>query len=192
MRLVYDVETSGLWKDGLPIGDPSQPRIAQVGIKLYDANWNRTGHFVALIRPDGWSMEPEAEAHHGITESRCARHGIPIVAALTVLQGLSANARTIFAHNNEFDRKMIRSELARLGSDGLWWQRKAPAFFCTMEASTPVCQIPGEFGFKYPSLEEAHRFFYPGDAYVTEHDADSDTEATVRVFRALQDMGVAP
>lgn len=192
MRLIYDTETSGLRKDGLPIDDPSQPRIAQLGLKLFDTSWKCTGHFTALIRPEGWSMEPDAEAVHGISEARCARHGIPIIAALAVLQGFAGNARIIVAHNNEFDRGLVTSELSRLKSDGLWWKRKAPAFFCTMEASTPVCQLPGEYGFKYPSLEEAHRHFYPAEPYSTKHDADSDIEACARVYRALSEIGIGP
>lgn len=192
MRLFYDTETSGLQKPGLALDDPSQPRIAQLGLRLFDAAWKCTGHFTALIKPDGWSMEPEAEAVHGISEARCARHGISIVAALSILQGFSGNARIIVAHNNEFDRNLVTGELHRLRSDGLWWKKKAPAFFCTMEASTNVCQLPGEFGFKYPSLEEAHRHFYPEMSYTTKHDAESDIEATVRIYKALLEAGIGP
>lgn len=190
MRIGLDFETSGLFKDGLPFDDPSQPRIAQIGVKLFDANWNCTGRLVSLIKPDGWSMEPDAEASHGISEARCARHGIPIIAGLSVLQAMAANARTIIAHNMEFERKMVRSELARLGSDGLWWQRKAPSMFCTMEASTPVCQIEGPYGFKFPSLEEAHRHLIPEMPYSTKHDAEDDLDAAVRIYRALDDLGL--
>lgn len=190
MRLFYDCETSGLWKEELDWDDPSQPRLLQLGLHFYDAKWNRTGHFVSMIRPDGWSIEPGAEEHHGISEARASRHGVPLVAALTVLQAFSANARRIIAHHNEFDRRVIRAELRRCGSDGLWWQKKAPLFFCTMEASTPVCQLPGQFGFKFPSLEEAHRHFYPAQEYTTKHEADSDTGACADVFRGLQALGL--
>lgn len=190
MRLFYDTETSGLWRDDLPFDHPSQPNLVQLGLQFFDAKWKRTGLFTAMIRPDGWSIEPDAERHHGISEARASRHGIPLVAALSVLQGFAANARRIAAHNNEFDRKIIKSAIARAGGEGLWWARKAPQFFCTMESSTPVCQLPGEHGFKFPSLEEAHRFFYPEAAYITEHDAEKDTDALVRVYQALERAGL--
>lgn len=192
MRLFYDTETSGLWREDLPYDHPSQPNLVQLGLQLFDAKWQRTGIFVGMIKPDGWSIEPDAERHHGISEARCSRHGVPLVAALTVLQGMCSNARQIIAHHNEFDRRVIRRELARLGSDGLWWQRHAPNFFCTMEASTPVCQLPGQYGFKFPSLEEAHHFFYPEHSYRTAHDAEADTDATVRIAQALERMGLLP
>lgn len=192
MRLFYDTETTGLWREDLPFDDPSQPRLCQIGLQLYDANWTRTGILTALIKPEGWSIEPEAEKHHGISVARCARHGVPLVAALAVLQAFAASSRQIIAHNNEFDRKVVKAELARLASDGLWWARKAPSFVCTMELSTPVCQLPGEYGFKYPSLEEAHRYLYPGEEFSTRHEAESDVEAVVRVFRGLLERGVVP
>lgn len=192
MRLFFDTETSGLWRDDLPFDHPSQPSIVQLAVHLYDVKWQRTGHFVSLIKPDGWSIEPEAEAHHGISEARCSRFGIPLPAALLVLKGFASTARRLVGHHVEFDRKVIKSSLQRLGADGLWWQKKGPDFFCTMEASTPVLQLPGDYGFKFPSLEEAHRFFYPEMDYSTQHDADQDSEATMRVFRALDDTGRVP
>lgn len=193
MRLFYDTETSGLWRDDVPFDHPSQPNMVQLAAQLFDAKWNRTGSFVFLIKPAGWSIEPEAERHHGISEQRCARHGVPLVVALAALQSLAGNARLVAAHHNEFDRKVVRSELARAGADGLWWERKGPQFFCTMEHSTDVCQLPSPFpGFKFPSLEEAHRHFYPELDYSTQHDAEADTDALVRVFRALEQIGRTP
>lgn len=192
MRVFFDTETSGLWKEALPVDHPSQPSMVQLAAHLFDGNYQRVGHFVTLIKPAGWSIEPGAEEHHGITEARCSRFGIPLPTALLVLKGFVAVARRVVGHNVEFDRRVIRSELRRLGADGLWWEKKAPDFYCTMEGSTPICQLPGEFGFKFPSLEEAHRHFYPELDYQTRHDADLDSEATVRVFRALEEAGAVP
>ena len=193
MRLFYDTETSGLPREGLPHTDPSQPRLVQLAASLYDANWKRTGAMVVLIKPDGWSIEPEAEAVHGISEARCSRHGVPLVAALALFQGFAMTARQIVAHNSEHDRRIIRTELHHVGADGAWWQRKAPAMFCTMEAGTPVTQIPGKFGgFSFPSLEALHNHFHPEMGWASRHDAEDDLQATVRCFRGLDRLGLAP
>lgn len=192
MRLFYDTETTGLDKPGLDPEHPSQPDLAQLGAKLFDAEWRCTASFVVLIKPDGWTMEPEAESHHGISEARCARHGVPLAVALAMFKSLALNAKQIVAHHMNFDRRVIAVALHRCGSDGLWWKRKSLAFGCTMEAATPVCQLKGEFGFKFPSLEEAHRHFYPADAFDTRHDAEEDLLASVRIFRALEAIGAAP
>lgn len=193
MRLFFDTETSGLWRSDLAWDDPSQPDLAQVGARLYDMEWRCTGSFTLLIKPDGWSMEPGAEAHHGISEMRCARHGVPLVAALSALAGLTANARQLVAHHVEFDRAVIRAAIQKVGGSGLWWQKKADSFFCTMEAMTPVCQLPGQWGsFKFPSLEEAHRHLFPAEKFDTQHDAESDLLACLRIFRQLEEMGRTP
>ena len=193
MRIAFDTETSGLIRGELAPDHPSQPNLVQLGAKLYDAQWRVTGSITLLIQPDGWSMEPEAERHHGISEARCVRHGVPLVAALATFQALAANARQVIGHNVQFDRGIIKLACLRAGGAGLWWDKKAQQFFCTMEASTPVLQLPGQWGqFKYPSLEEAHRHFYPADAFETAHDAEGDLLATVRIFRALEAMGLTP
>lgn len=191
MRLVFDTETSGLWKNDLPADHPSQPAMVQLGLLLLDSNWRRVGGFAALIKPDGWSIEPEAERHHGISEGACARYGVPLVVALAALKHFAESAMMIAAHNAEFDRKVIRASLVRAAADPLWWERKAPRFVCTMERMTPVCQIPGEYGsFKYPSLEEAHRFLFPDSDYSTVHDAEADTAACHRILREMIDRGI--
>lgn len=193
MRLFWDCETSGLAREDLPPEHPSQPNMVQLGAKLFDAQWRCTGSIVLLIKPAGWSIEPEAERHHGISEARCSRHGVPIVAALAAFAGLAANARQLIAHNVEFDRRIVRAEIERANGSGLWWQKKADQFFCTMEGSTPVTQLPGQWGsFKYPSLEEAHRHFFPAEPFETQHDAEEDLNASVRIFRELQALGLTP
>lgn len=192
MRLFFDTETSGLMKDDLPPDHPSQPNLVQLAARLYDAKWKCVGSVTALIKPNGWSIEPEAEAHHGISESRCARYGVELVYALGLFKELATNARQIVAHNMQFDRRVIDAALYRVGAEGLWWRKKALVLGCTMEASTPVCQIGGAYGLKYPSLEEAHRFLMPTEPYATAHDAEADVLACVRVFRALEEIGAAP
>ena len=193
MRIVFDTETSGLVRGDLPPDHASQPNLVQLGAKLFDAKWVCTGSVVLLIKPDGWSIEPEAERHHGISEARCAKHGVPAVAALAAFQALAENARQVIGHNVDFDRRVMRNAIRRAGGRGIWWEQKAPQFFCTMEASTDVLRLPGVYGsFKFPSLEEAHRHFYPEDPFQTQHDAESDLMAAARVFRALEGMGRTP
>lgn len=194
MRLVLDTETSDLRKADLPADDPGQPQMCQLGAVLFDAAWRRRAAFVFLIKPDGWSMSPGAEAHHGITEAQCARFGVPALLALAAFQQLAKSAMQVLAHNMEFDRAVIASELRRLETDTHWWARCAPRLFCTMEATTDVCRLPGEFGgFKFPSLEEAIRCLYPERAdFTTSHDAEADLMAAADVAKALEQRGLLP
>lgn len=55
-----------------------------------------------------------------------------------------------------------------------------------MEASTPVCNIPGRYGkAKWPKLQEAHTYLL-GKPFDGAHGAMADTEACRRVFWALK------
>lgn len=189
MILFFDCETSGLLRDDVPAEDPSQPHLVQLGLRLCQPDGRTAGVFVALIKPDGWAVESEALAVHGIDEARAIRGGIDVRAALVALQAFTVKATTLVAHHAEFDRKVIAAQLAKLNADGAWWKRCGPRFFCTMERSAGICKLPGEYGWKFPSLEEAHRHFFPSDNYRTKHDADDDVAACAAIYWALQEMG---
>lgn len=188
MILVIDAETSGLLRDDLPAESPEQPHLVQIGAHLFDPTYEPLCILETLIRPNGWSIEPEAYAVHGIDEARCSRFGIDVRVALAALQQMSVRARVIVAHHMNFDRKIIAAQLARIGSDGSWWQRQSAKFRCTMEMSVEHCRIPGEFGLKYPSLAEAYRHFHPGLEYVPTHRVGDDIRACAAIYRKLQEI----
>lgn len=190
MNLVVDTETSGLMKDGLDPLDPTQPHMVQLGAQLFDKDWVKRAHLTVLIKPEGWSIEPGAEAVHGISTKTCSRYGIALAEALVPLRGLVACASRVIAHHMEFDRAVISSAIHRAGGEGLWWKRAAGKMLCTMETSTEVCAIPGEFGRKFPKLEEAVAILCPDADLPVKHDAESDIAACVAVYRSLVGMGV--
>ena len=191
MILFFDVESSGLFREGLPVYDPTQPHLVEIGARLLDSKYQTKGFIETMIQPTGWSVEPEALVVHGISEADCARYGIDIRAALSVFQQMCLKARFIVAHNLEFDRKVIAAQLAKIGSDGLWWQRQAPKFKCTMEESKEVCRLPGQYGdFKFPSLAEAFCHFNPGVPFETTHRAGADIAACISIYRALEGLHV--
>lgn len=189
MLLALDTETSGLSKDGLDPLDPAQPHLVQLGAQLFDAQFRKRAHLTVLIKPEGWEIEPCAEEVHHIATRTCHRYGIRLPEALVPLRGLVAASSRIIAHHMNFDRRVITTAIHRAGGDGNWWARAGHKMLCTMEASTEPCALPGEFGLKFPSLEEAYRILVHGD-YETKHDADSDIEAMVAVYKALVERKV--
>ena len=191
MRLLLDTETSGLAKPDLDALHPSQPHLVQLGAQLFDQQWVKRGHLTVLIKPDGWEMEPGAEAVHGISTSTCHRYGIPLAAALVAFKPMVLACSRAIAHHMEFDRRVITTAIHRAGGEGVWWARCMNKLFCTMEAATPVCKIEGEFGHKFPSLEEAVKILCPEADLPVKHDADSDIAACAAVYRALVDGGHA-
>lgn len=189
--LIFDTETSGLWKDSIPALDPSQPHLVQLGARLYDRKWNKQAHLTTLIRPDGWEIEAGAEKVHGISTYDCNRYGVRLAEALIMFRGMVTPATRIVGHCVQFDRKVITVAAHRAGGEGLWWSRISHKFLCTMEASTEVCGIPAEFGgFKWPSLEEAVACLCPEQQLQPKHDVDSDIDATVAIYRELLARGI--
>lgn len=188
MRLAFDTETTGLVRKDLPNSDPSQPHLIQLAAKLFSPKWEVKGSLKVLIKPDGWSIEPAAAEIHGITEAACARYGVPLGAALLLFKSLADQASEVGAFNlHSFDRNVIGTACYRAGGVGLWWTQAARKMECIMEASAPVCELPGEFGgFKHPSLTEAHLRLV-GLPYEGRHDAEEDLDAAARVWRALKD-----
>jgi len=185
LNLIFDTESSGLRRDTLDPLDDAQPRLVQLAAKLVEDDGRMRGRYVAIIKPDGWSIEPGAEAVHGISTRLAYRVGVPIVTALAAFRGLLGACSTLVGHNLQFDLGIIRSELQRQKARHEWLN--LPAQFDTMERSTPYVRKPSEFGgFAYPSLQEAHRFFYPEIEFVSTHDAEEDLEATQRVWAALR------
>lgn len=186
LTLGIDFETSGLVRQNLPLDDPSQPKIVEISARLVDGERQVAG-FDCIIRPDGWSIEPEAEKVHGISEAYAYRHGIGLPAALIMLQAMTERARLIVAHNVEFERKMIAAELARLKANGRWWHSRAQDLRCTMMLSAPILKLPGDFGeYRWPSLEAAMAHFYPEMGWTTAHRSGSDVDACLLVWKAIQ------
>lgn len=187
MFLGIDAETSGLAREGLPPEDPAQPHLVQLGLKTWDAEWRPRCAVSLLVRPEGWSIEPEAQRVHGITDARAARFGVRLGAALLLLQDLAATAKTIFAHNMQYDRLIITAAIFRAGGSGTWWARRANDMRCSMEEATPHCQLKGEYGgYRFPSLEEAHAILCPElPTFKSRHDALEDIEAAAQVLRAI-------
>lgn len=185
MITVFDCETTGLLRAGMPAEE--QPHLLQLSCALYDGQKRRRGRLTTIMRPDGWSIEPQAELVHGIAERTAHRAGIPPVPALAVLRFFAENSTKIVAHNFEYDWSIIDAALKRAGSAGEWWRDARQKRFCTQEVSTPILNLPGEFGQKFPSLEEAHRFFFPESPYESRHDAEEDADATARVYFAISE-----
>jgi len=199
-----DAETSGLLRKELPADDPAQPHLLQLAAKAVRVEFlssvsaflkdtKRTlGQFSLIVRPDGWEVEPGAERIHGISTRLAAQVGVPCWLVLAQLKAMVANATRIIGHNlMGFDYQIIDLAIKRVGSDPAWWRGKTGILFDTMEHATPIVRLPGQFGdYKFPSLEEAVRFF--GKDWSSRHDPADDVEACEFVFWQLAERRATP
>ena len=54
-----------------------------------------------------------------------------------------------------------------------------------MKSMTDVMQLPGPYGFKFPSLKELHNYLFKCD-FEGAHDAGDDVSATAKCFFELK------
>jgi len=187
-----DCETSGLWRSSLPADDPSQPRMLQLSCKVVDGEGWEVSQFARLIKPQGWSIEPEAERVHGISEGDAYQAGVEAWFALSELRVSLKNATRVVGHNiQNFDRQVITNEIVHAKGGGGWWSSKAKIIYDTMEHATPILSLPGHWGeAKWPSLQEAVQYFgrdvtfnyNKWSTWESDHTAQGDVGATEFIY----------
>lgn len=177
MKIAFDTETTGfLAKAGKK--SPLQPRIVQLGAVLLENDGKVRGELNLIIKPDGWTVPVEASNVHGVTTEIAERLGVPVSLALNIFNRWAGFADTLIAHNFEYDDTVLQSEYARLDKEPEYLKKHS---FCTMKATTDVLKIPSARGFKWPKLQEAHKFLF-GEEFADAHDAMADVRACARVY----------
>lgn len=183
-RLLFiDTETTGFPRPSLAIDDACQPRLVQLAAVLADEAGDEKAHASLLVRPDGWTIPPDASQVHGLTDAECATYGVDVVVALGVLRAMGRGCDAVVAHNHEFDAFVLGGEFKRARAD----YPLTASSFCTMLAATDVCRIPGRRGgYKWPKLAEAHRIICGCD-FQDAHDAMADVRACMRIYFKLKE-----
>lgn len=194
MILFFDTETTGMIKDWTRQIDGSDnfPNIVQFGWALFTDDGKLIVKASNIIKPNGWVIEPEAEAVHGISLEKAELEGISIADSMKPFIAMHKWCNLAVAHNHNFDSKIVRAELIRLNSKYTREDFKARPKFCTMMATTKFCKLKkanGRGGFKWPKLKELHQVLF-GEEFEDQHDALGDVMATARCFFELLDRGV--
>lgn len=184
MYLFFDTETTGKFDFKAAVEAPHQPRVVQIGAIVTDESGAVMGELNSLVKCDGWKIEEEAAAIHGITTERCDAFGLSIKGVLEILRRMAGPVKTVVAHNVNFDRNMLVRESHLLSVD---YPFSGLQEFCTMEATTEILKLPGNYGYKWPKLQEAYKHFF-GVEFEGAHDAMADIRATKDVFFKLQEV----
>lgn len=182
MKLFFDTETTGLVNFGIPEDDDRQPRLVQLGMMLTTDQGRVVESHGMIVRPDGYEI-PEVVANiHGINTQMAMEFGYTHKFVMSAFAELISKADEVIAHNIKFDMPVVKAELKRLGHILV---ERAPRF-CTMLASTSICQIPknklsSAGGYKWPKLSEAYWFFFE-EELKDAHDALTDVMACKRIY----------
>jgi DNA polymerase III epsilon subunit-like protein len=188
MYLFFDTETTGLprnWR--APVTDfDNWPRMVQIAWIFCDNNGKRIDTKTHVIKPENYTIPSEASKVHGITTELALREGKDLKAVLQEFNDLVDESNFIVAHNISFDEKIVGAELLRKNVSSDFNKKRK---LCTMQASTNYCRIPGNYGYKWPTLSELHTKLF-GIDFVGAHDAFADIDATEKCFWEMKKIGI--
>ncbi|MCG4258167.1 3'-5' exonuclease [Acetobacter senegalensis] len=192
MILFYDTETTGLPDRYAPLNSEKQPRCVQIAAILTDESGAEQSCVNLVIHPDGWTIPDAAARVHGITTEKAKLIGVREAVAAAAFYDLTCKADLVVAHNEKFDRQIVRIMFERLGRG---WAFEKPAYD-TMEAAAPIVNLPptprmvaaGIDKPKAPKLEECIQHFF-GEKLDGAHDALVDVRACARLFFHLNPEG---
>lgn len=184
MYLFMDCETTGKITDYKASFKEVEkfPRITQFAWQVYNSEGKLFKSFQSLVKPDGWEVpKDEFFIKNNMSTERCELEGRPIKPMLEQFL-IELNAcKYLLAHNMNFDLPVTASEMYRLGIQA----QNKPEKICTMQSTTDICKLPGPYGFKWPSLQELHKFLFGCD-FEGAHDASDDVTATAKCFFELK------
>jgi DNA polymerase III subunit epsilon len=188
MYLFYDTETSGLpasWKAPVTALD-NWPRMVQLAWQQVDINGNVLQSEDFIIRPRGFIIPDEAAEIHGITTERAMAEGFDLKTVLTEFASVIDRSEVMVAHNIDFDEKIVGAEFIRAHVPHTMDRKRR---VCTMKQSTEFCNLPGNYGLKWPTLTELHQILFKTD-FEEAHNASVDVTACVRCFFELRNKGI--
>lgn len=188
--VVLDVETTGLPKnyDAKPEDLSNWPFVVQFSWAIFDIHGNLIKLKTHIIKPRIPIPEVVVKIHHISTEIANTKGIDPVKAFAEFISDIKS-ARTVVAHNIDFDLPILEAEFLR---NGFAKQFEGKDKICTMKSSTTYCNIPkyNGRGSKYPKLTELFGVLFANNYNVSiaeAHDAENDTLMTAKCFFRLKE-----
>jgi DNA polymerase III epsilon subunit-like protein len=184
MYLFFDTETTGLFRDGAP-----QPRLVSLAALLCTKRQVPITQIHFVIKPDGFTIPPEASAIHGITNEMANEDGIPIQSVFGIFIRLAALSDAIVAYNISFDLRCLKVEYSRFGDKASTIETilASKRQLDVMKYCTPICRLPSTFKrgeYKWPKLAEAYKHLF-NEAPAEVHNSLSDVHNTAKIYFRL-------
>lgn len=185
----FDTETTGLpdWKK--PSDGKEQPHIVSLSaIQCHRETGEEIERINVIVRPEGWKIPEDSIKIHGISNEVAQNQGLNEKLCICFLIELCYDsARCCF--NRTFDQRIIRIGLKRYGMEKTMktWADKEN-FYCTMLESSRIMRLPprGKYGWRYPKLEAAYKFFCGKELGEKAHNSMNDTMACKKLYYAIR------
>lgn len=186
--LIFDTETSGLPASyRASFSDINAwPRIVEIAWIIIDSELKPVSSSQFIVRPDDFEISVGASSVHGITTEKAKTEGSPLRYVLSCLAEDLSEVDLLVAHNMDFDFPVINCEYIRSRvASSLDSKRR----YCTMKSTTDLCNIPGNYGPKWPKLEELYKFLF-SSTFSEAHRAMHDVKATTECYLELKRRGM--
>lgn len=187
--LFFDVETTGL-----PVrnADPkntesfSKCRLVSIAWNLRDESTVYSQRYSVVDTGEN-GEKIGADFIHGITRPILDKYGNNVKNVLNDFMIDFNRADLLVAHNMDFDKNVVCSELFRLGMDEEANEIMNCPKLCTMKSTTEFCGIANKFGtgYKWPKLVELHVRLFDAP-FKNAHHAMSDVDALVDCYYDLE------
>jgi exonuclease I len=186
--LCLDTETSDLFDDRFTVTDPKQTKVHMVSLAatVFADDGQEVQSIYSIIKPDGWTVQPGAQAQHGITTEYATQHGVPVGVPLTVLMWMCQMVDHILVFNWNFDSRVIMREL-HLNRDVGYWGFSETKGRCVMLAASAYLKLPNQHGYAsyaWPKLGLAYEMIC-GKKLEGAHHALNDVRATAQIAMQL-------
>lgn len=188
MYLFFDTETTGIPGNyKAPASDlKNWPRLVQIAWLVTDAQGAEIATAEHIVKPNGFTIPPDAAKIHGISTDLAMKKGMDIKPILEQVAKVISEASVLIAHNVQFDEKILGSELMRAGYPN---RVEAKQRLCTMQSATNYCRISGRYGYKWPTLQELYLKLFQ-EKFTGAHQALVDVRACARCYFELKRLKV--
>jgi DNA polymerase III epsilon subunit-like protein len=182
--LFFDTETTGIPDNhNAPASNlKNWPRLVQVAWLLSDEEGNEVSSAEYIVKPDGFVIPMDATKIHGITTELAQQNGVDLQSVLNAAAAVIVKAHVLVAHNIKFDEKILGAEFLRSGYPNPIESKER---LCTMKVSTNYCCLPGNYGYKWPTLQELHMKLFE-KSFEGAHRALVDVRACARCYYELK------
>ena len=184
LLIFYDTETTGFVHGSKPISDEKQPHIVQLAAQLVTPENETVQEFSLIVDPgiaQGVHIPSKlANEVHGIDDAKAEKFGVNANTAIDFFMHLHSFAETRVAHNDDFDKEIIK--IARYRRAGQDPGDLGSTPYCTMKVCKRV--VPGGKS----NLQTSYQHFF-GESFGGAHDAMNDVRACRRIYFHLKGLG---
>jgi len=185
--LIFDTETTGLPRDkNMPahLRKGNWPDLVSIAWKVYeDGTFIRLHSF--LIKPEGWTIPPEATKIHGISQEKAETSGVPLKVAMEAFCRDISTSGKIIAHNLAFDKQVVLNALYwRLSLPTVAWSPLADICTGILSTNELKLQFSGKtsYSYKMPSLKELYFATFSKEDPPGAHDSLRDVEVLEEII----------